>query len=137
MGEVREMTAVLRQARAWLLLTSLAAGLLMVVVSTDLADFAPVKLSPYLLYLVMAVQGALAVQASRDTRTLLVAMFGANILSLALFVGAIMAVMHAIGIPLVLDLVIAWTVRPVFMYSLFGIALGFFGVLAGMIWHPW
>ena len=131
------MAAAPRRSRQWLLLVTVMAGLLMIVASKDFADFAPIRVSPYFLHALMTLEGVLAVHAGRDTKTLLLFLVAVNVLSLAIYVGVVLAAMHAVGIPLRFDFVVAWTVQPIFMYSAFGVVLGFFGVLVGMIWHPW
>ena len=131
------MAASLLRSRLWLLLVTVASGFLMILVSVDFSGFAPFKVSAYFLYALMTLAGVLVVHGSRDTRTLLALLVAVNAISLAIYVGAVMVAMRAVGIPLQLDLVVAWTLQPVFTYSAFGVVLGFFGVLVGMVWHPW
>jgi len=126
-----------RPMQILLLLVSLSAGFLMITVSRDMAEFAPVTVPAILLYAIIGVEGVLSVLASRDVGRLTLIFCGANLLSMAVFVGGITLAMSRLGLPVDFDLIVGWTIQPLLVYGVLGSLFGAFGALVGMAVRPW
>lgn len=122
---------------ALLLLMAAAAGFLMVITSADLSDFAPVQIGSWALYTLMVLEGLAAALFCQELGALLIWLVGMDVLSLVIFVGAIVLVFSRLGIPLEVDLVLSWATNPALIYTTFMVLLQSCGLFVGLVLKQW